>query len=39
MNLGIFADDIWGLNFLKKIKKNKKFLIKFVCCRKKIDKI
>jgi methionyl-tRNA formyltransferase len=38
MNLGIFADGIWGLNFLKKIKKNKKFSIKYVCGRKKIDK-
>ena len=39
MNLGIFADDIFGLNFLKKIKKNKKFLIKFDFFKKKIDKI
>ncbi len=38
MNLGIFADGVWGLNFLKKIDKDKRFLIKYVCGRKKIDK-
>jgi methionyl-tRNA formyltransferase len=38
MNLGIFADGVWGLNFLKKIEKNKKFSIKYICGRRKIDK-
>lgn len=37
MKLGIFADSIWGLNFIKKISKNKKFKISFVVGRTKKD--
>lgn len=38
MKLGIFADGVWGLLFLKKIIKKKSFNCKFICGRVKIDK-
>ncbi len=37
MNLGIFADGPWGLNFIKSLYKDKKFKIDFVVLRRKID--
>jgi len=34
INLGFFGDDLWALNSLKLIKKEKSFIIKFICLRK-----
>ncbi len=37
MKVGIFADGIWGLNFIKLLSSDKNFIINFVVLRQKID--
>lgn len=37
MKVGIFADGIWGLNFIKLVNADKNFIINFVVLRQKMD--
>ena len=38
MKVGIFADGVWGLNFIKLLSIDKNFSINFIVLRQKMDK-